>query len=130
MYRTCHFAELLHVVLDFCFGRRLDGLEGECPQQEVAHHEHADPDLAEDEGHEGPEEVLEPLPRGLLGAGRRWRAGWDAPPRAKLEPVPVSGRRRLGVACGYGESHRLLEEGGSSLTSRKQRGGRRQIVPT
>ena len=60
--RTCLDAELLHVVLDLRLGRRLDGLEGEGPEQQVAHHEHADADLAEDEGHEGPEEVLEPLP--------------------------------------------------------------------
>ena len=62
---TCIRAVVLHVVLDLRLCGRLDGLEGEGPEQQVAHHEHADADLAEDEGHEGPEQVLEPLPRRL-----------------------------------------------------------------
>ena len=45
MDRTYLVAELAHVVLDLCLGGRLDGLEGEGPEQQVAHHQRADPNL-------------------------------------------------------------------------------------
>lgn len=64
-------AVLGHKVVRPFLGRRLNGLEGNGAENEVADDEDADADLAEDEGEEGAEVVLELLPR-RFGRWARW----------------------------------------------------------